>query len=159
MVWSDANLNINNLIHKLYNTLLEHGRSHLHEARDVRALDIIHTAVLADSVLDALFVDGVHDEVEFLIHLFSAPAQVGGILSHLKTGSSHSAGIDSLARGKINALRLEIMYGFRLAAHIAHLAAAPAAVLHKLLSIFESKLILEGARQCDVTLDAPRLLP
>ena len=81
-----------------------------------------------------------------------------GVLGHLQAGGGHAAGVDRLARGEEDAVVLEEVDGARLAAHVGHLAAAPAAIGFQLLGIFLGELVLEGARQGDVALHAPGLL-
>ena len=80
------------------------------------------------------------------------------VLGHLETGRSHAAGVDRLARGEEDAIMLEEVDGARLAAHVGHLTAAPAAIGLQLLGIILGKLVLESTRKGDVARDAPRLL-
>ena len=65
--------------------LLEHCGGDFHEAGDVGALHVVYAAVRLGSVLHSGFVDGLHDEVQLGVNLLSAPADVGSVLSHLKT--------------------------------------------------------------------------
>ncbi len=142
----------------LDDALLEHGGGDLHEAGDVGALHVVDGAVGLGAVLHASLVDGVHDEVQLLIDLLAAPADVGRVLGHFQAGSRDAAGVDRLAGREIHPNVLEERDGAGLAAHIGHLAAAPAAVLLELLGIGERKLVLEGAGESDVHGNAPGLL-
>lgn len=68
----------------LDSALLKHSGSDLHEAGDIGSLHIIYRAVSLRTVLDTSLVDGIHDEMEFLVDLLAAPADMRSVLSHLK---------------------------------------------------------------------------
>ena len=70
---------------KSYHTLGHHGTSNLHEACHIGALDVVDVSIGLLAVTDALLVDAVHDFVQTLIHVGSAPADVCRILAHLET--------------------------------------------------------------------------
>lgn len=57
----------------LYNALRHHGLSHFHEAGHIGTADIVDVTVGLCAVLDALFVDFVHNLMQFFIHLFGTP--------------------------------------------------------------------------------------
>ena len=102
--------------------------------------------------------DALHDPVEFVIDFLGRPADVSGVLGHLKTRSGDTTGIDSLTRGEEDAILLEITDSIRLATHVRNLAAAPAAISDKLLGVSLAELVLESARKGDVHRNAPSLL-
>ncbi len=102
--------------------------------------------------------DALHDEVEFVVHLLGVPGDVLRVLGHFQAGSGDAARIYGLAGRKQDAAVLEEVNGAGLAAHVGHLAAAPAAVGLQFLGVFLRKLVLEGARQGDIHGDAPALL-
>ena len=53
---------------KLDDTLLEHSLSHLHEAGNVRTLNIVNMTVGLSTELNAGLVDALHDVVQLLVH-------------------------------------------------------------------------------------------
>ena len=69
----------------LENTLCHHRFSHLHEARYVRTLHIVDVTIRLLTILHALLVDVLHDALQLLIYLLSAPAQLLCVLGHLQT--------------------------------------------------------------------------
>ena len=102
----------------LDDTLLQHGGGHLHEAGYVGALHVVHGTVRLLSELNALRVDGSHDEVKPFVNLLCTPAYMGSVLSHFKAGSGDAAGVHSLSRGEHHAVVLEIVDCSGLAAHV-----------------------------------------
>src|SRR5574344_30823 len=102
--------------------------------------------------------NGLHDEMKFLVDFFAAPADMLGVLRHLQTGSCDSACIHSLARSEHHSIVLEEMNRTRLASHVGNLAAAPAAIGLEFTGIIFRKFILESARQCYIAFDRPCLL-
>ena len=68
----------------LDDALLQHCGGNFHKACDVGSLHIVHATVRLGAVFDTLLVDGLHYEVQLLVHFFPAPADVGGILGHLQ---------------------------------------------------------------------------
>ena len=142
----------------LDNSLGEHGFSHFHEAGHVGALDIVHAAVGLLAILNAGLVDGMHDGMEFLVHLLGRPADVHRVLGHLQTGGRHATRVHGLAGSEEDAGLLEGLDSTGLAAHVGHLGAKPRTVGKEFLRILAGKLVLEGARHGDVALHAPGLL-
>ena len=69
----------------LENTLCHHCLGYLHEARYVSAFHLVDVAIRLLTILHALLVDVLHDALQLLIDLLSAPAQLLRILCHLQT--------------------------------------------------------------------------
>ena len=69
----------------LNNSLLQHCGSNLHEASDVGTLYIVYVTVWLSTILNALLVDALHDEVQLVVNFFCVPADMLSVLSHLKT--------------------------------------------------------------------------
>ena len=70
---------------KLNNTLLQHCSSNLHEAGNVDTLYLVYVTVWLSTILNALLVDALHDEVQLVVNLFCIPADMLGVLGHFQT--------------------------------------------------------------------------
>ena len=75
--------------------LAHHCVCYLEEASDVGTLHVVDVTVSLCTVLYAVLVDVGHDHMEHLVHFLCAPLEVFGVLSHFKTGNSHTTGVYS----------------------------------------------------------------
>ena len=97
-----------------------HGIGDLHEAGYIGAFYVVNVVVLL-TVLHALAVDVRHDTVQFLVYLSACPSDAFRVLSHLKTRSGNSTGINSLAWCEELLGGNELVDGFCRTAHVRHL--------------------------------------
>ena len=70
---------------RLYRPLLQHSSSDLHEAGDICAFHIVHTAVRLGAIFDTCLMNGLHDEVQLIVNFLSTPADMRSVLGHFKT--------------------------------------------------------------------------
>ena len=69
----------------LNNSLLQHCGSNLHEAGDVGTLYIVYVTVWLSTILNALLVDALHDEVKLIVNFLCRPADMACVLGHFQT--------------------------------------------------------------------------
>src|SRR5436305_10203583 len=74
----------------------EHCLGDLDEAADVRAVDVVHEAVLSRAVLHTRAVNSEHDPLEPFVDLFASPRQTHAVLRLLQTGYCHAARVGCL---------------------------------------------------------------
>ena len=110
------------------------------------------------TIFNASLVNRSHDEVKFSIYFFTWPTKVSSVLSHFKTRGSNTTSVNCLTRCKEDTVRLECVDSFRGTTHVGNLAAAPCSVSNQFLSIVTVQLVLESARQCDITFYRPSFL-
>jgi len=69
----------------LDDSLLKHCLCNLHEAGDVRTLDVVDVTVRLCTVLHASLVDIRHDRMELIVNFCRTPADMHCVLSHFKS--------------------------------------------------------------------------
>jgi len=91
-----------------------------------------------------------HELLELAVNLFERPAEVLGVLAHLKAGNQHAAGVCSLARHERHAVGLEVLGCLKRGGHVRALADNLAAVGHQRLGVLEVQRVLASAGKRDV---------
>ena len=121
--------------------LCHHSFSNLHEASDVGTANVVDVAVRLCAILHALLVNGMHDLVQLLVYFLCRPTEMHGILAHLQTACSYTAGVNSLA-GSIKHFSLDKgVDSFGRATHIRDFTNAGNAISNELLCIIAIKFV------------------
>ena len=94
--------------------------------------------------------------MQFGINFLSSPAVTHGVLGHFKTGNGNTTGIHSLGRCNDGTALTQILNSFCSGGHIGNFYVIFYAVGDDVLSIFQTNLVLSGARHNNVNLNFPR---
>lgn len=136
--------------------LRQHGISYFHKAGDVRALDVVDLAVSLFTVVNTGMVNRLHDVVQLAVHFTGRPQQAHGVLRHLQARHGHAASVGRLARSVQDARLQEDIHSLEGGRHVGAFGHAEAAIAQQGAGVFGVQLVLRGARQGDVTRQAPR---
>ena len=99
-----------------------------------------------------------HNVLQLGIHFLKGPAQTLGVLAHFQSGGGYAAGVGSLAGAEQNAVFLQISGGVQRSGHVGTFCHCEATVGNQHLGVIQQQLVLGGAGQSHVALDAPHAL-
>ena len=96
-----------------------------------------------------------HDGTQTLIHLLCRPFETHGVLGHLQTGSSYTAGVGCFTRAVEDLCALEDSNRFRSRRHVCTLGNAETSVFNEDFCVGFLNLVLGSTRHGDVARDTP----
>ena len=96
--------------------------------------------------------------MQTLVYLSLCPSEVDSVLSHLKTRSSNTTSVNSLARSEELLSLDELVNSLSCTSHVRNLSYAQCLVGEEHVCVSSTELVLGSARQSDVNLNLPWLL-